>query len=119
VIAQINDMQLRTRLASATAAAVITVLLQVLIGLAFSAPASAQPPLLAQPVPSQATPADKASIERGRYLVSISGCNDCHTGGYAETGGKTPEADWLTGVPVGFSGPPPPAMVAADDTDVG
>ena len=23
--------------------------------------------------------ADKESIERGRYLVKIAGCNDCHT----------------------------------------
>lgn len=43
--------------------------------------------------------------ERGRYLVSISGCNDCHTPGYPQAGGKMPAADWLTGNSVGFSGP--------------
>lgn len=48
---------------------------------------------------------DAATVERGRYLVGISGCNDCHTAGYAETGGNVPEAQRLTGVPVGFSGP--------------
>lgn len=54
---------------------------------------------------SAATKADKSTIARGRYLVMTSGCNDCHTPGYAQTGGKVPEADWLTGNPVGFSGP--------------
>jgi len=46
-----------------------------------------------------------ASIERGRYLVTIGGCNDCHTAGYAERAGKIPESEWLAGVPVGFNGP--------------
>lgn len=49
--------------------------------------------------------ADKAVSARGRYLVSISGCNDCHTPNYPESGGKTPQSDWLTGNPVGFQGP--------------
>jgi mono/diheme cytochrome c family protein len=48
---------------------------------------------------------DQRSIERGRYLVTLGGCNDCHTVGYPESGGKTPETDWLTGSPVGFQGP--------------
>jgi len=46
-----------------------------------------------------------ASIERGRYLVRIGACNDCHTLGWAESGGKIPEKDWLTGVPIGWRGP--------------
>ena len=45
------------------------------------------------------------TIERGRYIVNISGCNDCHTPGYPESGGKTPRNEWLTGNPVGFQGP--------------
>lgn len=44
-------------------------------------------------------------VARGRYLVTISGCNDCHTASYGELGGKVPEQEWLTGVPVGFQGP--------------
>jgi mono/diheme cytochrome c family protein len=44
-------------------------------------------------------------IERGRYLVKIGGCNDCHTIGYAETGGAVPEKEWLTGSPLGWRGP--------------
>ena len=45
------------------------------------------------------------SIERGRYLARIAGCNDCHTAGYPQSGGKVPEAQWLTGDKVGFRGP--------------
>lgn len=48
---------------------------------------------------------DDPLLARGRYITRVSGCNDCHTPGYAESGGKTAEADWLTGVPVGFKGP--------------
>lgn len=49
--------------------------------------------------------AKRAVLERGRYLLVVGGCNDCHTPGYAESGGKTPEAQWLTGSEVGFRGP--------------
>ena len=52
-----------------------------------------------------AQPDQSASIERGRYLVHIGGCNDCHTPGYPESGGKLPESEWLVGSPVGFQGP--------------
>jgi hypothetical protein len=44
-------------------------------------------------------------VDAGRYLVKITGCNDCHTPGWEESGGNIPEAVWLTGVPVGFRGP--------------
>jgi len=43
--------------------------------------------------------------QAGRYLVIVGGCNDCHTPGFAATGGKIPEALWLTGNGVGFRGP--------------
>jgi mono/diheme cytochrome c family protein len=46
-----------------------------------------------------------ALVERGRYLVRIAGCNDCHTARYAETGGAVPEAEWLTGNALGWHGP--------------
>ncbi len=42
---------------------------------------------------------------RGRYLVTIAGCNDCHTPNYPETGGQVPEAQWLTGSTLGWKGP--------------
>ena len=44
-------------------------------------------------------------IDRGRYLVEIMGCNDCHTPGYMMKKGNIPEEDWLTGGNLGFRGP--------------
>jgi mono/diheme cytochrome c family protein len=44
-------------------------------------------------------------LERGRYLVQIGGCNDCHTPGYAARNGQVPEAGWLVGDSLGYSGP--------------
>ena len=49
--------------------------------------------------------ADQPSVDRGRYLVKIAGCNDCHTPGYAESAGQVDETQWLTGDLVGFRGP--------------
>lgn len=59
------------------------------------------PALLAQdePIP----PADL--IAKGEYLVRIAGCNDCHTPGYGQSGGKVPKQQWLTGSGQGFMGP--------------
>jgi mono/diheme cytochrome c family protein len=51
------------------------------------------------------TAVQDASVQRGRYLVQIGGCNDCHTAGYAEKAGDVPESEWLTGLAVGFQGP--------------
>lgn len=42
---------------------------------------------------------------KGKYLVQIGGCNDCHTAGYAPSGGATPESQWLMGDQMGFRGP--------------
>src|ERR1700733_5148774 len=47
----------------------------------------------------------QASVERGRYIAKVAGCNDCHTPGYAMSGGKTPERDWLVGDELGWKGP--------------
>ncbi len=49
--------------------------------------------------------AQEASVERGRYLAIIGGCNDCHTAGYGPAEGNIPEAEWLKGDSVGFRGP--------------
>lgn len=107
----------RSRIAGAAGALVITSILLVALGLGFppvsraqavqrpaSAPTQTQPKAAAVKV-ATATSASPSSIERGRYLVATSGCNDCHTAGYAEKGGTTPQTDWLLGDSVGFRGP--------------
>ena len=48
---------------------------------------------------------DDSAVARGRYLVEIGGCNDCHTAGFAPSGGKVPEAQWLMGDSLGWHGP--------------
>jgi mono/diheme cytochrome c family protein len=49
--------------------------------------------------------ARESRVERGRYLVKIGGCNDCHTPGYPQASARVPEKEWLTGVAVGYQGP--------------
>ncbi len=48
---------------------------------------------------------DAATLDRGRYLVKLGGCNDCHTPGYAPSGGKVDEKQWLIGDTLGWRGP--------------
>jgi mono/diheme cytochrome c family protein len=59
----------------------------------------AQPALAAGPAPG------KKEIDRGRYLIEVSGCNDCHTPNYGPKNGKVEEKLWLTGDGLGWSGP--------------
>lgn len=49
--------------------------------------------------------ADQAQVDRGRYLVKMSGCNDCHSAGYMPSEGKLPESQWLLGDNTGWQGP--------------
>jgi len=82
---------------SATTAAVIT-----LAAIAIAAVTAS----IAGPVGPTGRPMTQdGSISHGRYLVTITGCHDCHTPGHAQNGGHTPPAAWLTGSPVGFQGP--------------
>ena len=59
----------------------------------------------AAPAATAKVSADTKSIDRGRYVVKIAGCNDCHTPGYAESGSKVPEGKWLVGDNLGWRGP--------------
>lgn len=47
----------------------------------------------------------KAQIERGRYLIKVTGCNDCHTPAYGPQNGNTALSNWLIGDQVGWKGP--------------
>ena len=46
-----------------------------------------------------------ADVQRGRYLVQIAGCNDCHTPEYTASNGNVDEKLWLTGDKLGWRGP--------------
>lgn len=62
----------------------------------------------AEPVKSfsdiETTRQQMIDIDRGRYVVEVMGCNDCHTPGYLVTRASTPREDWLIGSTLGFSG---------------
>ena len=49
--------------------------------------------------------AEEGLVNRGQYIVEITGCNDCHTPRYAEKGGQMPTNEWLKGNPVGLKVP--------------
>jgi len=61
--------------------------------------------LVSLPVAAQEKKKADPQIERGRYVTKISGCHDCHTPGYALSGGKTPESQYLVGDILGWRGP--------------
>ena len=67
---------------------------------AWSAAAAA---LVLMCVASPAAFAADPAVERGKYLVNIAGCNDCHTPGYFL--GKPDMARFLGGSEVGFEIP--------------
>jgi mono/diheme cytochrome c family protein len=88
-----------------TASAVAAILAGLIsAGLIFSAPKAAADAPAASPVQRAAVSSTDPALERGRYLVQIGGCNDCHTAGYPQSGGRIPVGEWLTGSPVGFQG---------------
>ncbi len=72
---------------------------------------SAQP---GQPASQSAAPASapaQSPVERGRYLVTIAGCHDCHTP--MKMGAMGPEPDFsqmLSGHPESVVLPPPPKL---------
>lgn len=61
--------------------------------------------LSAAPLAQAGGPDGDPLIERGRYLVLVSGCNDCHTAGFIEADGNIPESEWLGGNALGWHGP--------------
>ncbi len=50
--------------------------------------------------------AAKRTLDRGRYMLTIGSCNDCHTAGFGPRDGNVPEVEWLLGSgALGFNGP--------------
>lgn len=77
---------------------------------------------LAAGLAATATLADDTRIARGEYLVTIAGCNDCHTPGYFL--GKPDMARYLAGSDVGFEIPGQGVFVGSnitpgDETGIG
>ena len=78
------------------------ILKSLLVAAALAAPLAAPCADAAKPAPDAAA---SRQVERGRYLVRIGGCNDCHTPGYAINGGEAPVQQWLVGDRLGMQGP--------------
>jgi hypothetical protein len=69
------------------------------------------PVLLVAAARTRAAHGSEARVERGRYLVSVMACNDCHTPLKIGANGPEPDAArLLSGHPDTFSTPPPPAL---------
>ncbi|HEX5758636.1 MAG TPA: c-type cytochrome [Thermoanaerobaculia bacterium] len=63
--------------------------------------------------PAVAQPAAEDPVARGRYLVTISGCNDCHTPFAMGPQGPAPDMTrMLSGHPADLVMPPPPELGA-------
>lgn len=70
--------------------------------------------LLAATSAATAQAADSSQVARGKYLVTMGGCNDCHTAGYFF--GKPDMAHQLGGSDVGFAIPGLGVFVGANLT---
>jgi len=58
------------------------------------------------PASAAETRSAKDPVARGKYLLIVGSCNDCHTAGFAPSDGKVPESQWLLGDgQLGFRGP--------------
>jgi Cytochrome c len=91
------------RFATLTAAAAALV---AVLAAAPARPATGTPGETAAP----ASKPDAEAVARGRYLVAITACNDCHTPLKMGPNGPEPDmARMLSGHPEGMTLPPPPA----------
>lgn len=62
--------------------------------------------LLLAGLPARAkSPSMSSLIAHGRYMAVVGGCNDCHTAGYPQSGGRIPLKKWLAGSALGWHGP--------------
>lgn len=55
---------------------------------------------------ASARPVSRKELDRGRYMMIIGSCNDCHTAQFGPRDGNVPEKHWLLGSgPLGYRGP--------------
>ena len=93
-----NKRHLKKRVVCGTAAMLLT-------GFSFSVFVSAETPTERSVRAAAAPSVDAKVVARGRYIARTAGCNDCHTPGYAMSGGQVDEANWLVGDASGWEGP--------------
>jgi len=74
-------------------------LVRTLVALAAAALLAAAGSGIASPV---STARSSVSAARGRYLVTIGACNDCHSPGWRESDGTLPVDKWLVGSSIGL-----------------
>lgn len=72
--------------------------------LAIALLAAAPAAIAAEPVVAGSQPVSQAELDRGRYLIRVGGCNDCHTTGYVASFGGVDEKDWLLGDETAYRG---------------
>jgi mono/diheme cytochrome c family protein len=94
---------MKKRIVCGAAAIVITSLSAAMFAAAASHTRESALDDVSQPA-SATVKADPVLIDRGRYIVRTAGCNDCHTPGYAASGGAVVESAWLTGDAIGWEG---------------
>ena len=92
----------------------MTVVVGLIAFAAGSTPTAAQAggatPQTAPAKPAAAKPAGAGAATRGKYLVTVMGCNDCHTPWTMGANGPEPDMTlMLSGHPATMTLPPPPA----------
>ena len=56
------------------------------------------------PVAAEHSDTGDSMLDRGRFMITITGCNDCHTAGYIMSGGQVWVDQWLKGATFGWRG---------------
>src|SRR4051812_10783988 len=98
-----SEIIMKTRIVCGAAAILLTSLSAAMFGAAASHTRESALEDVTKPAMTTAI-ADPVLVDRGRYVVRTAGCNDCHTPGYAASGGAVKEPHWLTGDSLGWEG---------------
>jgi mono/diheme cytochrome c family protein len=59
---------------------------------------------LATSASADETTSSSETIARGKYMIVVGHCNNCHTAAYMALAGEVPEQKWLMGNPIGWRG---------------
>ena len=75
-----------------------------LIAVALLAAAPVSYGIAAEPIIAGTVEPSKSELDRGRHLVRVAGCHECHTPGYVENWGQVSEDALLTGDATAYEG---------------